>query len=418
MPRTRAFRAALCVAMLLAVAAAAPAAGASFIVYGCGNNLCRINPDGTGAAPVTTDGGPGASAYGAPSLSRDGSRLAFIQGSDLYIGDAAAQNRGAPISTYALTAVLRPDGGQVADIESAGFEEVCVFNADGGGRNCPYTTGSAGWAPDNGLLFSVSAGAPNYNQEICHGPVSGTSGGCTDVRADDPSNDLYDPAVSPDGSTLAVTVAQGIGGPVTGHIALYNYATGQFERNLTSGTGDELPAWSPDGTRIAFQRGGSIYVIGVGDPAGSEHQLVAAGSQPTWGGPPDGAGGTPPPGGAGGGGSTLGPGALRLHASKPHGGLAKGVSLKLSCPSACRATITAFIPKSLARKLHISRTALVKVGSTHATLAKAGSKTVKVKLSKKALKPLKHAHHVKLTLKATVRLASGQTIRGSTSVRA
>jgi hypothetical protein len=56
------------------------------------------------------------------------------------------------------------------------------------------------------------------------------------VRADDPANDLFDPAVSPDGSTLAVTVASGIGGPVTGHIALYNYATSQFERNLTSGT--------------------------------------------------------------------------------------------------------------------------------------------------------------------------------------
>jgi WD40 repeat protein len=411
MALTRASGAALAAALILAFAAAAHA---SFIVYGCGNNLCRINPDGTGSAPVTTDGGSGASAYGAPSLSRDGSRLAFIQGSNLYIGDAAAQNRVGPISTYALTAMLRPDGGQVADIESfSSSAAVCVFNADGSGRNCPYSTGSAGWAPDNGLLFSVSAGAPNYNQEICHGPVSGTSGACSDVRANDPANDLYDPAVSPDGSTLAVTVAANPA--VSGHIALYNYATGQFERNLTSGTTDELPAWSPDGTKIAFQRDSGIYVIGVGDPAGSEHQLVA-GTQPTWGGPPDGAAGPPPPGG-GSGGSTLGPSPLKLHASKPHGGLAKGVPLRLSCPAACHAAITALIPKSLAKKLHIARTALVKVGSAHATLTKAGSKTVKVKLSKKALKRLKHAHGFKLTLKVAAHLASGQTITGSTSIR-
>jgi WD40-like Beta Propeller Repeat len=103
------------------------------------------------------------------------------------------------------------------------------------------------------------------------------------VRANDPANDLFDPAVSPDGSTLAVTVAGGIGGAVTGHIALYNYATSQFERNLTSGTNDDHPAWSPDGSQIAFDRGASIYVTNASGAPGSEHQLVAQGDSPTWG---------------------------------------------------------------------------------------------------------------------------------------
>jgi hypothetical protein len=227
------------------------------------------------------------------------------------VGDGNAGSRGTPFATTALVALMRPDGGQVAELEqtfSFPAIQVCTYGLDGSVRNCPYGTPSAGWAPDNDLLISVSAGAPNNNLEICH--VSAPSNqACSDVRAADSSNDLYDPAVSPDGSTLAVEVANGIGGSTSGHLALYNYATGQFERNLTSGTGDELPSWSPDGTQIAFQRGNGIDVIGVNDPPGSERQLVQ-GSQPTWGGSTSagGTGGTGGPGGTGGTGGTGGAG--------------------------------------------------------------------------------------------------------------
>src|SRR6185312_15478298 len=249
-------------------------ASASSIVYVCadGANLCRVDP-GTGAqSQLTTDAQPGTSAvYGGPSLSRDGSKLAFVFDNHVIVGDGNAGSRGTPFATTALVALMRPDGGQVAELEETFATpaiQVCTYGLDGTGRNCPYGTSSAGWAPDNNLLISISAGAPNYNQEICH--VSAAASGPCDARADDSSNDLFDPAVSPDGSTLAVTVANGIGTSTTGHLALYNYATGQFERNLTSGTDDELPTWSPDGTQIAFQRGNAVYVIGVDAAPGSE----------------------------------------------------------------------------------------------------------------------------------------------------
>jgi hypothetical protein len=295
----RAMALGLVVAGVMALSASA---SASSIVYVCadGANLCRVDP-GTGAqTQLTTDGQSGTSnGYGGPSLSRDGTKLAFVFDYHVIVGDGNAGSRGTPFATTALVALMRPDGGQVAELEqtfSFPAIQVCTYGLDGSGRNCPYGTPSAGWAPDNDLLISVSAGAPNYNMQICH--VSAASNqACSDVRAADSSNDLYDPAVSPDGSTLAVEVANGIGGSTSGHLALYNYATGQFERDLTSGTGDELPSWSPDGTQLAFQRGNGIYVIGVNGPPGSERQLVQ-GSQPTWGGSTN-AGGTGGKGGTG-----------------------------------------------------------------------------------------------------------------------
>jgi hypothetical protein len=280
------------IAALAFLAPAAAVAGSSVIVYGCAPNLCRVNPDGTGMTQLTSDGQSGTSmAYGAPSLSRDGSKLAFAFNNHIFLSDANANNRSAPIATTGLIALMRPDGGQLAELEETLTNppiQLCTYNLDGSGRSCLYATPSAGWAPDNNLLISTQPGLAS-NEQICHVSAA-TDQSCSDVRADDPANDLYDPAVSPDGSTLAVTVADGIGGPVTGHIALYQYATGQFERNVTAGSNDDHPAWSPDGSQIAFVRGSSIYVTAANGTPGSEHQLVAQGDSPTWG-----SATTPPP---------------------------------------------------------------------------------------------------------------------------
>ncbi len=53
---------------------------------------------------------------------------------------------------------------------------------------------------------------------------------------------------------------------------------------LTQGSDDTAPAWSPDGTQIAFGRGNQIAVLTV---ASGEVRLLGPGGDPAWS--PDGA---------------------------------------------------------------------------------------------------------------------------------
>ena len=112
--------------------------------------------------------------------------------------------------------------------------------------------------------------------------------------------------------------------------------------------------------------------------------------------PPPGGGTTPPPFK-----DTIKP-TLKISIAKAFArasAFKKGLKAKVSCSEACSFKATLTIDAAAAKKLHISKT----LGTLKGKLTKAGSKTVYVKLSKKAQKALKHKHRttVKLTIKAT-----------------
>lgn len=84
-----------------------------------------------------------------------------------------------------------------------------------------------------------------------------------------------DPAWSPDGSRLAYQ-------DEAGDLAVVDLATGQVTSGApTPGTEKEL-AWSPDGTRIAFRRNSQIWVVDADGTA--EHQVTSVGynGAPSW----------------------------------------------------------------------------------------------------------------------------------------
>jgi hypothetical protein len=116
---------------------------------------------------------------------------------------------------------------------------------------------------------------------------------CAPNVADDALRDLNYPAGSPDGSLVATSATPyPPGSPhptsASGPIALYAVATGAHVRDVTDGAGDSHPAWKPDGSALAFDRDGGVWVVAA---AGGTPRRIATGDMPTWGGADSGSGG-------------------------------------------------------------------------------------------------------------------------------
>ena len=267
-----------------ALATAAPAAADS-LLYRCGGNVCRVAPDGTGRKQLTTDGRPGGPAYSWLSATRDGSRMAVSKATFAYVLDGAGRQRGGGrVATLELLGELAPPPitAPPGTPPTLGFIPYLFVTApDGSGREAvARAVIDTAWLGGR-LLRSDGSSQPPYPRGLCL-LASNTDFMCERDVARDPVNDLSAPAVSPDGRLVAVarTPAERNGG--TGPIVLFDVASGRPVRVLTGGDGDALPSFSPDGRRLAFNRGRDIYVIATDGAPGSERRVVAGGLQPIW----------------------------------------------------------------------------------------------------------------------------------------
>jgi hypothetical protein len=287
-------------ALALALVLVTPAS-ADQLVFGCGQgfeNLCRARPDGSGLQRLTTGGDPSRSTdsyYRAAALSRDGRTLAYVFESDVFLRSLSGGPQLHAIAQFsALLIRFRNDDARfaVAELSAAtGGTQVCSYNSDLSGSNegryCVASGVASGmdYRPDGRLVMSRSGGTGTGGRIVISllRPEDGGPTGVERDLVDDPAFDLHSPSVSPDGSLVAVVQAP-VGGGTEGDIAVYDLATGALVRVLTTGGGAAAPVFSPNGRRIAFDRGEAIWVTPATGAPGSERRVVRRGRSVSWGG--------------------------------------------------------------------------------------------------------------------------------------
>ena len=285
------------VAAPLAVSPAASAAASAGAIYGiCGPSVCKV--DAAGGKKRTLLKGTALRPYTAVSASRSGAKLAFVRAEEVFRArrnGRSPERIGTALRQAAPEVNMRPDGGAVAWIDVLQRPTVvCPFASCGArlernlialdagrpaARSVIVAEGpmSAGWLGRRLLRQAFGdGGAPWF---IC---TVTAAAGCVASVAVDAARWLDDPAGSADGRRVAAVARPGSGGapgPVTGPIALFDAATGNRLRDLTSGA-DLDPAFSPDAKRIAFVRGRDLYVVST--RTGPARRLARNVSSPSW----------------------------------------------------------------------------------------------------------------------------------------
>jgi WD40 repeat protein len=227
---------------------------------------------------------------GWPTWSPDGSQIAFMStrsgNPDIYVMDADGSNLRQLTDHPAndIWPEWSPDGTRIAfPSRRDGNFELYVVNADGTGlqrlTNTPGHEDFPAWSPDGTqLLFSRSEGddgtfvmtVPSGTDAGGAEPGSGNERRLLDFR-------VLEPAWSPDGTRIA------FGSDHEGFRAIYvmdvaDALTGTDAANLrklsNTRAGENCPSWSPDGTRITFASwrdgNGEIYVMAVPDGAAED----------------------------------------------------------------------------------------------------------------------------------------------------
>jgi Tol biopolymer transport system component len=183
-----------------------------------------------------------------------------------------------------------PDGRKIAFVGSS--DGIWVMNADGTQRQRLTQSGEAGgygpdWSPDGEkIVFSSYASNGTLGIQVMNADGTGR-----ETVADTPERvGNFHPDWSPDGERI-VFMKQGSSSETVQEIPVNEIyvmdADGSDEERLIRGAGDDSPAFSPDGTKIAFvsrrDRDPGIYVL---DADGTNIEKLTSGAldntTPSW----------------------------------------------------------------------------------------------------------------------------------------
>jgi len=243
--------------------------------------------DHTEIASVDADGRNARHIAGSPTVeardgasSPDGSHIAFSLDGDLVVAAPDGSNRRLPARSGNLQEqpAWSPDGSTIAFAASPGEdkETIWVTNAAGGGAR-RVTSGGLDthpvFSPDGTTIDFEHRTTSEDPAELYSVPTSGGR-----ARPLATSAGVGDMAWAPSGATFAATVPRGR----TSGIGLFT-AGGHLDRLLTPFDGSAQPAFSPDGSSIAYARDGHVWLMTADGHA--RHAITRAhedDSQPRW----------------------------------------------------------------------------------------------------------------------------------------
>jgi hypothetical protein len=229
------------------------------------------NADGSGRrliAPDTTDPVPVA-----PSWAPDGSQLAVTIGSSIWL--LAADGTGRRRLADGYEPEWSPDGASIAFVRA---NDVYRVRVDGSHETRLTEDAVPGtvrprWSPD-GMTLLVERNERVY-------VVDALAGGATPLAPSYGRSATW----SPDGSKIAFT--EDDGGDGYSIVVMNADGTGvhPLTSSLVTDAVDDHPAWSSDGSRLAFDRT-NVVVGGTGvvviDADGTDELGVGSGAQPAW----------------------------------------------------------------------------------------------------------------------------------------
>ena len=272
---------------------AAPAS-ASTIVFQCGPAVCAVDPD-TGEQPrrLAPDGR-------VAGVTRDGVTASWVDPSGALVKAPVAGGAPAPIGfggSVVNQPLMSPDGARYlwwypgpdgfGGNNGIWVRRLTVGSAESEGVGfCSFCVISHGWMGTTaigGLPADTSRGVPSRVCSMLTPAEAPTvSGTCVSVLASDARGGIGFPSGNAAGTEVVAALTPGESTGIKGRIVRYSLANGAALPDVTAGTTDTTPVFSPEGDRVAFERDGQIVIKDL-TGAGAE-RVLAPGVYPHWGG--------------------------------------------------------------------------------------------------------------------------------------